>query len=268
MAAFDAIILAGGLARRLGGVDKPGLRVGGVPLVERVAAAASGARRLIVVGPPRELPGAIFTREDPPGGGPVPALRAGLSEAGAPWVALLAGDLPFLAREHLDALFEAAQSGTEPAGAVLVDGTGREQWLTGVWPAAGLRAALAAYDGRSLHGLLSPLDPVRLALPGTPWFDCDTMDDLRTGAEMNVLTEWTALVCKELGIDPARVDRDVILDLTKEVAHGVARPAAPLTAYLLGLAEGAGTAPEDAVARLTTLAHNWEQATTETLTDG
>ncbi|MGS2644758.1 DUF6457 domain-containing protein [Streptosporangium sp. LJ11] len=84
---------------------------------------------------------------------------------------------------------------------------------------------------------------------------------------MNVLTEWTALVCRELGIDPAVMDRDEVLDLTKEVAHGVARPAAPLTAYLLGLAQGAGTAPPDAVERLTTLARNWEQATTETLGD-
>jgi hypothetical protein len=84
---------------------------------------------------------------------------------------------------------------------------------------------------------------------------------------LNVLMEWTALVCRELGVDPAKIDRDEVLDLTKEVAHGVARPAAPLTAYLLGLAQGAGTAPPDAVERLTTLARNWEQATTETMGD-
>nr|BFE80141.1 hypothetical protein GCM10020093_027420 [Planobispora longispora] len=57
---------------------------------------------------------------------------------------------------------------------------------------------------------------------------------------MNVLAEWTALVCEELGVDPEKIDRDMLLDLTKEVAHGVARPAAPLTAYLLGLAQGRG----------------------------
>ncbi|MER6829618.1 DUF6457 domain-containing protein [Streptosporangium sp. NPDC000563] len=84
---------------------------------------------------------------------------------------------------------------------------------------------------------------------------------------MNVLKEWTALVCQELGIDPATVDRDEVLDLTREVAHGVARPAAPLTAYLLGVAQGAGTAPPDVVERLTALARSWEQATTETLGD-
>ncbi|WP_308426312.1 DUF6457 domain-containing protein [Streptosporangium pseudovulgare] len=74
-----------------------------------------------------------------------------------------------------------------------------------------------------------------------------------------MLTEWTALACRELGIDPSAVDRDALLDLTKEVAHGVTRPAAPLTAYLLGLAQGAGTASPDAVERLTELARGWER---------
>ncbi|MEU4833425.1 DUF6457 domain-containing protein [Streptosporangium sp. NPDC023615] len=82
-----------------------------------------------------------------------------------------------------------------------------------------------------------------------------------------MLAEWTALVCRELGIDPATVDRDELLDLTKEVAHGVTRPAAPLTAYLLGLAQGAGTAPPGTVERLTALARDWERATAETTGD-
>ncbi|WP_436759824.1 molybdenum cofactor guanylyltransferase [Streptosporangium sp. V21-05] len=210
----DACILAGGLARRLGGRDKPGLRVSGRPLVESVAAAVPGAARLIVVGPPRPgLPRAIFRREDPPGGGPVPALRAGLAEVTAPWVALLAADLPFLTAEHVDALLAAAGAGdgrdtapyatpgqgrdeapyagtgTPPggageaggprAGAVLLDDGGREQWLAGVWHAESLARALARYEGRSLHGLLAPLAPVTLHLTGRPWFDCDTMDDLQ-----------------------------------------------------------------------------------------
>ncbi|MFC0863777.1 DUF6457 domain-containing protein [Sphaerimonospora cavernae] len=84
---------------------------------------------------------------------------------------------------------------------------------------------------------------------------------------MNVLEEWTALACRELGVDPDRVDRAAVLDLTKDVAHGVARPAAPLTAYLLGLAQGAGTAPADAMERLSRMARDWEKATAETLED-
>ncbi|SFJ36431.1 hypothetical protein SAMN05216275_108129 [Streptosporangium canum] len=84
---------------------------------------------------------------------------------------------------------------------------------------------------------------------------------------MNVLTEWTELVCRELGVDPETVDRDALLDLTKEVAHGVTRPAAPLTAYVLGLAQGAGSAPPDAVERLTALAREWERTAAETTGD-
>ncbi|MFG1967160.1 DUF6457 domain-containing protein [Nonomuraea sp. NPDC049028] len=280
---YDAVILAGGQARRLGGVDKPGLSVGARAMIESVVLAAAGARRVIVVGPERPLPGVFFAREDPPGGGPVPALRAGLREVTAPRVVLLAGDLPYLRAGHVAELLRASAraAGTSGEGAATVSGLdvgsvgggvvalddgGREQWLLSLWPAETLRRALDGYTGRSLKGLLGPLIRARVALSGRAWFDCDTMDDLEE-ARMNVLNEWTALACEELGIDPARVDRDLILDLTKEVAHGVARPAAPLTAYLLGLAEGAGTAPEDAVARITALAKNWGAATTETLTE-
>lgn len=55
---------------------------------------------------------------------------------------------------------------------------------------------------------------------------------------MNSLDAWTAHVCHALDLDPASLDRDLLLDLTKNVAHSVARPAAPLTAFLIGLAAG------------------------------
>ena len=63
---------------------------------------------------------------------------------------------------------------------------------------------------------------------------------------MNVLQEWTRTVSQALGLDESQIDRDLILDLTKDVAHNVARPAAPLTAFLVGLAAGkAGGGPDD-----------------------
>ncbi|WP_327046240.1 NTP transferase domain-containing protein [Microbispora sp. NBC_01189] len=185
---YDAVILAGGRAERLGGADKPGALVGGVPLVERVAAAVRAARTVIVAGPPRDLPGVVFTREDPPGGGPVPALRAGLAEVTSPSVVLLAADLPFLETAHVAELLAVLRGdgtgGTVggTAGAVLVDDTGREQWLAGAWRTAVLRAALGAYGGRSLRGLLGPLAPVPVRLAAgaaPPWFDCDSIEDLR-----------------------------------------------------------------------------------------
>ncbi|GAA0444300.1 hypothetical protein Acor_26880 [Acrocarpospora corrugata] len=174
---YDALVLTGGRASRFGGGDKPGALVGGRSLLERVVTAVAGADRLIIVGDRREIdwPGELlFAREDPPGGGPVPALRAGLVHAAAPWVALLAGDLPFLTALDVEALLAAA--GT---GAVLVDDTGREQWLAGVWRREVLAGALARYDGRSLHGVLGPLEPALVAVRDrVPWFDCDTADDL------------------------------------------------------------------------------------------
>lgn len=58
---------------------------------------------------------------------------------------------------------------------------------------------------------------------------------------MSTLEEWMALVADELGLGRevvARDMRDLLLDLTRDVAHNVARPAAPLTAFLVGLAAG------------------------------
>ena len=207
----------------MGGVDKPGLVVSGTPMLVSVAqaAAAAGTKRLIIVGPSR--PGAVqaglaalaagrprwlvLVHEEPAGRGPVAALRRGLAEVSAPWLALLAADLPFLTGAHLAALLAAADGGAAAdasaadasaadgaaadraaaaaavAGVVLADAAGRPQWLTSCWRASELRTALAAYDGDSLHALLAPLRP-GLTRPGTaadagpPWLDCDTPDDL------------------------------------------------------------------------------------------
>ncbi|QUX21009.1 MULTISPECIES: molybdenum cofactor guanylyltransferase [Nocardiopsis] len=177
MSTLDAVILAGGAGTRMGGVDKPGLAVGGRTLLERVAAAVRDHEpegRTIVVGPERDSPRALYVREDPPGSGPVPALRAGLPHVRADRFALLAADLPHLAGRHLALL--------EP-NAVFVDADGREQWLTGVWRTGDVRAALAAYGGRSLYGLLGPLGPRLVPAPDPDAVaDCDTPEDLERAA--------------------------------------------------------------------------------------
>ncbi len=135
-----------------------------------------------MVGPERPgLPEVSFVREEPPGAGPVPALERGLAEMSQPWVAVLAADLPFLRARHLRALLDAA--GAQP-GAVLVDGTGRPQWLAGCWRTDALRQAAAGYHHDSLRALMSPLGPalVKLTLAlgePPPWLDCDTPQELR-----------------------------------------------------------------------------------------
>jgi hypothetical protein len=72
---------------------------------------------------------------------------------------------------------------------------------------------------------------------------------------MSTLEDWIAAVRTELGVDP--VDTKLVLDLARDVAHGVARPAAPLTAYLLGLAVGRGADPRQAAATVAALAQSW-----------
>ncbi len=73
---------------------------------------------------------------------------------------------------------------------------------------------------------------------------------------MSQLDDWLAAAAAELGVD-GPVDMHLLLDLTRDVAHGVERPAAPLTTYLLGLAVAAGADPAEACARLSALAGQW-----------
>ena len=180
---FGIIILAGGAGRRLGGQDKPSLVVGDRTLIASVVLAGTeaGAAQVIVVGPPRrDLDGVCFVSEEPPGAGPVPALRRGLAAATLPWTAVLAADLPFLRAAHLRVLLAAAAG---RPGAVLADDTGRPQWLAGCWATETLREAAAGYRGTTLRGLLGPLGPVLVGPPpaaGEPpaWLDCDTPEAL------------------------------------------------------------------------------------------
>ena len=77
---------------------------------------------------------------------------------------------------------------------------------------------------------------------------------------MTTLDDWTATACAELGLDPADVDVRQILDLARDAAHQIERPAAPITAYLLGLAVAGGIPADQAAARLRALADAWPSA--------
>jgi len=80
---------------------------------------------------------------------------------------------------------------------------------------------------------------------------------------MDALQEWTDRVAPALGVDPALVvqTQDQVLDMVRDVAHGVLRPAAPLTAFVVGLAAGraqadgadAAAAVRDALAQVEAL---------------
>jgi len=75
------------------------------------------------------------------------------------------------------------------------------------------------------------------------------------------LDAWSAALREMFGLDAEDVPIELILDLARDVAVGVARPAAPLSAFVAGLAAGrAGGTPEQvraSVAEITALANGW-----------
>ncbi|GAA3800996.1 molybdenum cofactor guanylyltransferase [Cellulomonas soli] len=306
---FDAVVLAGGRARRLGGASKPEVAVGGRALVDHVLDATTGAGRTVLVAPDRLVrPGVVTVLEDPPDGGPAAGLAAGLTALGpdgAPLVLVLACDVP-LASRVVPALLEAATKA--PDGARLVDEDGRAQHLLAVYTRAALDQAVARHGGPTgVRGL-----PVRALLDGLRLtdvtdlegggLDADTWDDVRRldaqlGAAAPVagsdgpgqrpaapaargrhheerpmsedprrapgadLPVWTSALAVALGVDPSLVDVVDVLDVAGEVAHQVARPAAPLSLFVAGIAVGAaGGSPEavaDVLARVRAAAAAW-----------
>jgi len=198
VAGVAAVVLAGGRASRLGGVDKPALRLDGLSLVARVVAAARsvGAVPIVVVGPEREGIDALWAREDPPFGGPVAALAAGLAalggelggsrerRAGAAAAARLESVLVLSADLRrpgavVDAL-RAAEAG--PDGVLLTDAGGHPQWLCGFYRLDALRAALDALgdpSGASMGRLLSELQLRRHPIADAIIADIDTPADAR-----------------------------------------------------------------------------------------
>lgn len=175
---IGAILLAGGAGSRLGGADKAALRLEGTTLLDRALHALAGLE-VVVVGPPRDLPGVKVVQEAPPLGGPAAAVVAGLAAlCTADEVLLLAVDVPRLPKAV--EILLAATAG--PDGVIAVDDEDRDQWLLGRYPRAALRDAAHALGdpaGKSLRALLGGLDLLRLPLPSGLAEDVDTVADAR-----------------------------------------------------------------------------------------
>ncbi len=186
---YDAVVLAGGRARRLGGVSKPEVPLAGRTLLDRALDATRGARRVVVVGPAHlARPGVATTLEDPPSGGPVAGIDAGLAAlaAGAddrvgPAVLLLACDVPGAA-PAVPVLLAALAGHPDADGAHLVrDGHAQPVAVVRSGP---LRAALDALardggvHGAALRRLVERLRMVDVPDPDDLGADADTWDDV------------------------------------------------------------------------------------------
>ena len=135
----------------MGGRDKLAIPLHGTTLLDRVLAAASAVSgTLVVVGPerPTAVASPVFVREEPAGGGPVPAVGAGLEAVGDPSVVLvLAADLPLLDAGSLGRLLDRLGSAPEIGAVAAADPAGRPNPL------------LAAYRREALVGTVSRLRP-------------------------------------------------------------------------------------------------------------
>ncbi|MDO5503015.1 MAG: NTP transferase domain-containing protein [Actinomycetia bacterium] len=177
-----AIILAGGRAARLGGsVRKPLVDVGGRPMLAAAIGAAGRASQVVVVGDVPVPAGVISTVEDPPRSGPAAGLAAGLTAltAEAPWVLVLASDLPG-AEQAVPLLLAEAQAIRVADGICFHDGSGHPQWMLALYRSAALRAVVARTETTdlSLRRLLAPLQLTMI--PGEPSAiaDCDTWPEI------------------------------------------------------------------------------------------
>ncbi|MGZ8745214.1 MAG: molybdenum cofactor guanylyltransferase [Nocardioides sp.] len=178
---FNAVVLAGGTAARLDGVDKASVEHAGRTLLCWALDAVVDAREVVVVGDPvpTERP-VTFTREDPRHGGPVAAMLTGRDALlqDRPWLVVLACDMPHLTPATFRRLRAAAAARD---GAVLVGPDGRRQ-LAFVVAAAALETVRPDHEeqhGAALLPLLARLDLADVASVGDEHRDIDTWADLR-----------------------------------------------------------------------------------------
>lgn len=172
---WAAVVLTGGTASRMGGTDKAALTRRGRRLLDLALEAVAGASETVVVGPdsPTSRPVA-FAREEPPGGGPLAGLSAGVAalSGDAASVVVLAVDMPHVTGATIGRLLDAARG---RPGAWLVDGDGRRQ-LAGV-----VRRDLVLPPGEAaglpMRVLMGHPDCVDVAADGPEGADVDTWDD-------------------------------------------------------------------------------------------
>ncbi|TCN39789.1 molybdopterin-guanine dinucleotide biosynthesis protein A [Kribbella orskensis] len=176
---FDAVVLAGGGSTRFGGVDKALLVLDGISLLDRVLTATIGATSTVVVGPARQTYRTVdWTLEDPPSGGPVAGIAAGVAKGAAPVIVVVSCDLPWITKDDVTRLVEGLD---EHDGFGLLDTDGREQRLAAAYRRTALADALRMIGNprdQSVRRLFAGLDlawsePTRAGDDVDTWSDFD-----------------------------------------------------------------------------------------------
>ena len=262
---FSVVVLSGGSARRLGR-DKASTTINGISMIERVLRPISNDVQVIVVGEyaesnTREV---IITREVPVGSGPLAALAAGLRHVTNDKFLLLATDMPFVGELGLELLkiLDGASGGIDAI--VPVDEEGIPQPLCAAYRSQSVRNAFARIGdptNGSMKRLVAELQ-YQSYDQHDAWnlIDVDTLqnlEDARRYAQIIegaiTMDEWIIdlKAALDLNVD---VDVDLLLDVARDAAHNVTRPAAPITTYLLGIAVANGADVKITAAKIQQLA--------------
>lgn len=187
-----AIVVGGGGGERLGGVSKPDLTLGGMRLIDCVCGSlleACGAGCVAVVPPTVRVPeGVMRTLEDPPNGGPLAGIDAGLRALGVDdnvLVVVTSVDAPGVA--GLLPVLLGSPLGADSEGRIAVGGDPQpfDQYLMGVYRAGALRrvldeavAALGSVRGVGVRRVLRVLALERVSVDADVCRDIDTPEDV------------------------------------------------------------------------------------------
>jgi len=206
VSAPPGVILAGGLARRMGGGDKALREIGGRPILARVIARlAPQCERLLLSanGDPRRfapfgLPVVADGIADHPG--PLAGVLAALdwtaaNRPGVQWIVSAPGDCPFLPRDLVARLCEALDA--HRAELAVAASRGKSHPVIGLWSVALREALRHALVVEGLHRVDAWTRRYRVATvnwpaePFDPFFNANTMDDLAEAERLAALDDPT-----------------------------------------------------------------------------
>jgi molybdenum cofactor guanylyltransferase len=187
------VLLAGGLARRMGGGDKPMRTIGGRAILDRVIARLAPQCDGLIVnanGDPARfaafgLPVIADTVQDFPG--PLAGILAALdwtaaNRPDAAWVLSAAADCPFLPRDLVARLHQARAD--EDAQLAVAASNGQSHPVIGLWSVSlreELRHALVVEDIRKIDRWTARYKLATVTWPAEPldpFFNANTMDDI------------------------------------------------------------------------------------------
>jgi molybdopterin-guanine dinucleotide biosynthesis protein A len=153
-------VLAGGLARRMGGGDKARIKIGRSTIIDRVLATLSGQCVDIIInanGDPKRFDdtGCIVVPDNVPDfAGPLAGILAGLDwlaaqNNGIEWMVSVPGDCPFLPDDLVERLHQARRESGTPL-ACARSGEWRHP-VVGLWPLALRENLRQALEVEGLH---------------------------------------------------------------------------------------------------------------------